>query len=316
MPLAPGTWLVSRGGRVKMEITVDLDLSVDETALLDMHSVLNILNVVIYELIQLGDELSPCPAVDELVDATVQIAATLRDPAEAHRQLLNVERYIERMEGSLSAVARSRGVEDTPSYRSRRQNLESVFNVLRIRAAELVARSADPDAWLEHPVANLEKSFQTIFHAIERNSHGGYRIVTNVAAHHEGDYLINFEVGSWKGDTGDVMRDLLANARKYTPPGGTITAGLYCDGATLRYVVQDNGRGIAPSEVETVVRFGKRGSNVTDRPTRGGGFGLTKAYYVARKFGGRMSVDSKGVPGEGTRIEIQLPLPASLGARA
>jgi len=110
----------------------------------------------------------------------------------------------------------------------------------------------------------------------------------------------------------DVMRDLLANARKYTQPGGTITAGLHDSGTHLRFVVADTGRGIPPGEIQSVVEFGRRGSNTQDRPTRGAGIGLTKAYYVTRKFGGRMFVQSTGVPGEGTRIEIRLPLPPAL----
>jgi signal transduction histidine kinase len=40
----------------------------------------------------------------------------------------------------------------------------------------------------------------------------------------------------------DVVRDLIANARKYTPPGGKIIAGLYQDDEELRFVVADTGR--------------------------------------------------------------------------
>ncbi|MFP4637996.1 MAG: hypothetical protein ACLFM6_06090, partial [Spirochaetaceae bacterium] len=41
------------------------------------------------------------------------------------------------------------------------------------------------------------------------------------------------------------------------------------------------------------------------RPTRGGGFGLTKAFYVTRSLGGRMAIESE--PDVGTRIEIEIP---------
>ena len=107
----------------------------------------------------------------------------------------------------------------------------------------------------------------------------------------------------------DVMRDLIANARKYTSPGGRIDAGLYNSGTELRFIVQDNGVGIPEAELERVTEFGVRRSNVLDRKTRGGGFGLTKAYYVARKFGGRMWIHSSTEAPTDTRLGIRLPVP-------
>jgi signal transduction histidine kinase len=107
----------------------------------------------------------------------------------------------------------------------------------------------------------------------------------------------------------DVMRDLIANARKYTEPGGEITAGLVDNGKELRFVVEDTGRGIPADEVQQAVAFGTRGSNVADKATMGGGFGLTKAWWVTRQFGGRMWIASD--PGSGTRITIRIPHPAA-----
>lgn len=104
----------------------------------------------------------------------------------------------------------------------------------------------------------------------------------------------------------DVIRDLIANARKCTPPGGTIEAGLAQTRDSLILVVSDTGRGIPENEVEKVVIFGFRSQNVSDIVTRGGGFGLTKAFWVAKQFGGRMWIRSE--VGVGTRIKIVLPL--------
>jgi signal transduction histidine kinase len=58
-------------------------------------------------------------------------------------------------------------------------------------------------------------------------------------------------------------------------------------------------------EVERVVEYGRRASNVGNTKTMGGGFGLTKAYLVARQFGGRMWIETE--LGRGTRVEIALP---------
>ena len=306
-----------------MELRLNSALSVDEATLLDMHSVLNVMNVIVYELMSLGDALKGCPEIDALTDATVAIAATLREPKEAYRQVANVDGYITRVRHELSVVFRERGVVGSSWYRDRMTNLESIFTVLTVRAAELTARHADPDAWVTFSIADLKESLWTVFRAIEKNSRGGYRIVNNLARHEEGDYLVHLDITSpWRDQIHmpavfqDVMRDLLANARKYTKPGGTITAGLHCSDTELRFVVADTGRGIPPDEIQSVVGFGKRGSNTKDRPTRGAGIGLTKAHYVTRKFGGRMFIDSTGVPGSGTRIEIRLPQPAALAQTA
>jgi signal transduction histidine kinase len=103
----------------------------------------------------------------------------------------------------------------------------------------------------------------------------------------------------------DVLRDLLANARKYTKPGGRVALALHQDEARILCVIEDSGYGIPEDELEKVAEFGYRASNVRDYPTMGGGFGLTKAVWLILSWGGRFHIAS-GL-GEGTRIHIELP---------
>jgi signal transduction histidine kinase len=81
----------------------------------------------------------------------------------------------------------------------------------------------------------------------------------------------------------------------------------------MRLVVEDSGLGIPADEISKVVEFGYRASNSKSPSTRGGGFGLSKAYYLTKIFGGKMFIDSP-VPGRnnGTKISIRLPLPKQL----
>jgi len=65
--------------------------------------------------------------------------------------------------------------------------------VISVRACELLERRDQPRVWTRHDVARLRQNFLDVFHAIETNSHGAYRIVTNLAEHEEGDYLIHLE---------------------------------------------------------------------------------------------------------------------------
>ncbi|MFO8042635.1 MAG: ATP-binding protein [Alkalispirochaeta sp.] len=299
-----------------MEITHHLNVSIEEETLLDMHSVLNVLNIIVLELLNLAEEVGDAPELHALHDETVDAAELLRDPQHAEQTVQQVDDFIRKLSSTIEGVVERTGAHEQPRVTEIRANLESIFTILRVRAREIVARHRDPNAWVEHDVAELRNNFTSVLQAIERNSHGGYRIVYNVAEHEDHDYLVHFEITSAGTSTitmpaifQDVMRDLLANARKYTHPGGKISAGLYNSGSELRYLVQDSGVGIPEAELETILEFGHRGSNVSDYATRGGGFGLTKAYYVTKQFGGRMWIDSQTEEPSGTRIEIRIPVP-------
>lgn len=300
-----------------MEITGELTVTIDQETLLDMHSVLNVFNVIVAELNFIAHAMDDPANLMRLQETAVQTARSLHDPEKAFSQVHNIETLISTVEHTISSAMDAHPeAAGNPVVVQGRENLESIFSILRVRAREIEARAASPDAWVRHEIDQLKTNFVNVFSAIELNSHGAYRIIYNVAAHEERDYLVNFDITSVDGATitmpavfQDVMRDLIANARKYTPPGGRIDAGLHASVDELRFVVTDSGAGIPPDEIERVVFFGERGSNVRDLETRGGGFGLTKAYYVTRRFGGRMWIDSPVVESRGTRIEIRLPRP-------
>lgn len=299
-----------------MEILKELEFSVEESTLLDMHSVINVLGVIAWEIFNLREALGELPEIDLLEERTTDAADHLRDPERAAETVGHVDDMIATFSDTLAGLVAGAPPEQREHIESIRDNLATVFDILRVRAKEIVARSDHPDAWVEHDISQLQNNFTQVLRAIEQNSHGGYRIVYNVAEHETSNYLVNFQITSedrkrvrMPAIFQDVMRDLLANARKYTPPGGKIDAGLHVSETELRFVVQDSGVGIPRSELAAVVEFGNRAANVLDRPTRGGGFGLTKAYYVTRKFGGRMWIESQTEPPSGTRMEIRIPVP-------
>jgi signal transduction histidine kinase len=296
-----------------MEITQDPQLRPDEISLLDMHSILNILNVLQYEFMCLGAHIGDTPELDSLCEAAAVAGRGLTQP-DLTQQSRTLAVFVDRVFSTLDTMEQTRHLSADDVYCSTRENLRGIFGILSLRWAELNERRESPLRWKAHDIVTLQDNFGNVLHAIERNSKGGYRIVHNLAEHEEGRYLIHFDISGFDGKTlfmppvfQDVMRDLLANARKYTPPGGVITAGLYDDGDSLRFVVEDNGCGIPERDLPHVVGFGYRGSNVVNRPTRGGGFGLTKAFYVTRQFGGRLWIESPISDGHGTRIEIRIP---------
>ena len=305
---------------LELEIVEIPALTPGQTSLLNMHSVLNVLNVLQGELAVLGLTLADD---DQLLRPALALCerfqADLADPAASLRQAAELSETIATIEGTIAReLEHHPGKRDDPGVQDSIANIRSVYKVLEVRAREILARAQAPGAWVEMPIAELQTDFQRVFAAIEKNSHGRFRIIYNLGQQEASDYYIDFEMESPDGRTismppvfKDVIRDLMANARKYTPLGGTISAGLYQTATTLKFTVQDTGRGIPPEEIQTVMHYGRRGSNVGEVRTMGGGFGLTKAFLVTKQFGGRFWIRSE--LGVGTRIRIEIPRPVRGG---
>lgn len=302
-----------------MELTKPLVLTDQQRAQLEMHSFLNVFNVLIGELEILNLDL---PDPGALAETTRMAHAILAQVKEGR-----LDYQAAQMAAALPAVF-EREIEALfqawPSCRDGAEcaqsvgNLRSILQVLGARLREFLERAQGGIRWLPHDIRQLDDNFRNFFAAVEKNSKGRYHIIYNIAAQETNDYLVQLKIESVSGEIilmppvlQDVLRDLLANARKYTPPGGEITAGVMQDQEQLRLVVEDTGCGIPAEEIEKVVEFGCRGSNVQNKQTRGAGFGLTKACYVTQSLGGRMWIES--TLGQGTRIALHLPLPATRG---
>ena len=101
----------------------------------------------------------------------------------------------------------------------------------------------------------------------------------------------------------EVLGNLIANALRHTPAGGTmtVTGRLESDGRWIRIEVRDTGSGIDPALLPHVFdRF------VTGDSSRGSGLGLAIARQLTEAFGGEIGVES--APGHGTTMRVRLPL--------
>ncbi|MBK8476662.1 MAG: histidine kinase [Opitutaceae bacterium] len=298
----------------ELEITDIPPLSAGEQSLLDFHTVVNVINVLHIELVMLGLTIADN---DRLLgrslaacEAVVESLSNRERALEQAARVDELERTVEHELAGLPDWAATPGTDATTTL----ANLRTVFAILKVRARELLARAASPERWEEFEVERLRASFTAVFAAIEQNSKGRYRILYNAAQQGSSDYYVDFKIEVIDGRRvvmppvlQDVMRDLIANARKYTAPGGHITAAFYEDATAIRFVVRDDGRGIPAAELEKVVSFGMRASNVGDVRTLGGGFGLTKAFLVTKQFGGRFWIAS--TPGVGTQVRLWIPRP-------
>lgn len=113
-----------------------------------------------------------------------------------------------------------------------------------------------------------------------------------------------------------VLRNLLSNAFKYSPPQAPIAIQVTSDPAeqqdpatssSIRISIQDKGPGIPPDEIPTLFRKFTRLKRDITGSVRGMGLGL----YISKQFiegmGGHIWVESTGVAGEGCRFCIALP---------
>ena len=98
----------------------------------------------------------------------------------------------------------------------------------------------------------------------------------------------------------EVLVNLVTNALRYTPAGGSVAIEARRTGAMVEVTVRDTGTGIAP---EAVAGIFDRFSRATDSP--GAGLGLAIAKGLVEAHGGTIRAES--APGQGTRIVFTLP---------
>lgn len=104
-----------------------------------------------------------------------------------------------------------------------------------------------------------------------------------------------------------VLINLISNAIKYTPAGGDIFLSLAKVGENVRILVRDTGMGIAREDLPHIFERFYRTEKSRSRSMPGGfGLGLSIAYWIVNRHGGRIEVDS--AEGKGTTFAIYLPL--------
>jgi signal transduction histidine kinase len=108
-----------------------------------------------------------------------------------------------------------------------------------------------------------------------------------------------------------LVGNLLSNALKFTPRGGTVVARTFTDDGSAVLEVEDTGIGIPTGEQERLFQRFFRSSTATAQAIPGTGLGLVITKAIAEAHGGGVSVTSK--PGEGTCFRVELPVDGPLG---
>ncbi|HEU0030331.1 MAG TPA: ATP-binding protein [Kofleriaceae bacterium] len=107
-----------------------------------------------------------------------------------------------------------------------------------------------------------------------------------------------------------VLGNVIANAAKYTDPGGTIEIAAYRDDGDVVITVRDNGVGIEPEVLPHVFDLFTQEPQNVERSRGGLGLGLSIARTFVTLHGGTIEAHSAG-KGQGSTFTIRLPAAAS-----
>jgi two-component system phosphate regulon sensor histidine kinase PhoR len=111
-----------------------------------------------------------------------------------------------------------------------------------------------------------------------------------------------------------VLSNLLDNAVKYTPAGGSVVVSARAVGDEAEITVADTGTGIPAEDLPRVTERFYRVDKARSREFGGTGLGLSIVKHIVQAHGGRLAIDSR--LGVGTTVRVTLPLAAAVGAVA
>lgn len=286
---------------MRKEIDLDLDLSVSKEVLLDHHSLLNLLNVLQFELNAFLRKVDD-DTLNSYKDFVVDLLITLGE-----RKLEENSDEIEENFLNFATDLKDFSVQNR-LFKDQADILLDIVQVAIVRIGEF---KKDRLVWTAIPVAEIQSKLQSFFQVIEKVSRQRFRIVYPPETHGSKDFLVKFEILNNAESLfapaiiHDIIRDLSANSRKYSAPGSEIKIQLaQVENNGIKLAISDEGMGIPEEEIGNVVKFKHRGSNVTEIPSMGEGFGLTKAYHVCKVFNGQFVIKSE--INQGTTVELTM----------
>jgi PAS domain S-box-containing protein len=127
--------------------------------------------------------------------------------------------------------------------------------------------------------------------------------------------LLEVGVGDVVGDPDrlrQIVWNLLSNALKFTPAGGTVQVQLRRDGASVRLEVRDDGQGIEPELLARLFGIFEQGDPGTTRRTGGLGLGLAIVRQLTEMHGGHVEAFSAGA-GRGSTFVVRIPAADGVG---
>ena len=102
-----------------------------------------------------------------------------------------------------------------------------------------------------------------------------------------------------------IIDNLLSNAAKFSPVGGTVKVRVAVSGQHAQILVQDQGPGISPSVQARLFQKFSQGDSTDARTRDGTGLGLSIVKALTERMDGQISLESE--PGQGTTFILSFP---------
>ena len=117
-----------------------------------------------------------------------------------------------------------------------------------------------------------------------------------------------------------VIRNLTCNALKFTPAGGQVTISARAANAIshqdgpgwVEVSVSDTGVGISPADIDKLFKLEVHHTTPGTAQEKGTGLGLILCQEMVEKNGGKIWIESAGVPGQGTTVAFTVPVVSQL----
>jgi signal transduction histidine kinase/ActR/RegA family two-component response regulator len=149
-------------------------------------------------------------------------------------------------------------------------------------------------------------------HVLDLAAVASQAIATLRASHRLGNHRIVEDFNSVRVEADAIRLDqivgnLIVNAVKYTPDGGTIRITVRQEGGEAVFIIADDGIGMEPDLVARAFDLFVQGSRELDRAQGGLGIGLTLVRRLAELHGGSATGSSEGL-GKGSVFTVRLPV--------
>ena len=285
--LGRGRLLDDQSERRLSGVTVDVTERRDLQAQIELARRQDRLNRQEAKMLQQRNE--ELQALSRSKDEFVALAShQLRTPATAVKQYLGM--VLQGYVGEMSSLQRDMLEKAFESNERQLQIINQILDAARADTGKLVMTSAPFDA-----VAMVKGAAEEQRSQLREHNH---KLILRVPK----------KPHTIIGDSGYLrmaIENLINNADKYTPEGGTITIAVKERWGMLRISIKDTGVGIAKEDIDKLFTKFSRIHNQLSIKAGGSGIGLYLASEIIKLHSGKISVVSK--LGKGTTFTIDLP---------
>jgi signal transduction histidine kinase/CheY-like chemotaxis protein len=181
--------------------------------------------------------------------------------------------------------------------RNARAQMRLIADLLDV--SRIVAGTMQIEMQAVEPVAVIRAALETVRPAAEAK---GITLTSNVEA----------EAGPVTGDPArlqQVLWNLLTNAIKFTPQGGTVAVRVQAVNGQVEFTVEDSGPGIPPAFLPHVFERFRQAAGEVNRGKGGLGLGMAIARKVVELHDGTITAANRD-PGPGAIFTVRLPIKA------